>query len=411
MRIAVWHNLPSGGGKRALFEHVKGLLSRGHAVDVWCPPTADTSFLPLSALTQEVVLPLEPQQIKGLPRRLFQAARADVTPFERMAGMRAHAALFAEAVNREPYDVAFINPCRWFYTPFVGGGIRVPLVAYLHEPCRRLYEARPELPWIAERPAEGAWWGWAACRHWLASAARVHGPRVQAREELDSIRRFNRVLVNSRFSREMVLRAFNVDASVCYLGIDPDRFANQPAARDSYVLSVGEFAEHKRPLFIIRALAASRRKPPLVWVANRVNQEHLEKALELSRSLGVILEVKTNVPEHELVRYHQRAALFLYAPHLEPFGLTPLEASSCGTAVIAVAEGGVRETVEHNQTGLCIDSDPREMSSAIDALLDDPVQTRALGQRGAQRVREQWSPEAATARLEQHLLAAVRAAR
>src|SRR6266478_2732631 len=58
MRIAVWHNLPSGGGKRALFHQVKGLVKRGHAVKIWCPPTADLGFLPLEHLVRERVLPL-----------------------------------------------------------------------------------------------------------------------------------------------------------------------------------------------------------------------------------------------------------------------------------------------------------------------------------------------------------------
>jgi len=35
MKIAVWHNLPSGGGKRALYHHVRGLVERGHRVESW----------------------------------------------------------------------------------------------------------------------------------------------------------------------------------------------------------------------------------------------------------------------------------------------------------------------------------------------------------------------------------------
>jgi len=33
LKIAVWHNLPSGGGKRALYQHVKGLVDRGHDLE------------------------------------------------------------------------------------------------------------------------------------------------------------------------------------------------------------------------------------------------------------------------------------------------------------------------------------------------------------------------------------------
>lgn len=32
MKVAIWHNLPSGGGKRALYLHTRGLVERGHVV-------------------------------------------------------------------------------------------------------------------------------------------------------------------------------------------------------------------------------------------------------------------------------------------------------------------------------------------------------------------------------------------
>ena len=47
LRIAVWHNLLSGGAKRALFDHIKGLVGYGHYIEVWSPPSADIDFLSL----------------------------------------------------------------------------------------------------------------------------------------------------------------------------------------------------------------------------------------------------------------------------------------------------------------------------------------------------------------------------
>src|SRR5262245_39123175 len=61
MRIAVWHHLPSRAGTRALFFHLKGLVERGHHVESWCPPTADQTYLPLSELCEEHVVPLSTQ--------------------------------------------------------------------------------------------------------------------------------------------------------------------------------------------------------------------------------------------------------------------------------------------------------------------------------------------------------------
>src|SRR5260221_3882931 len=59
MKIAVWHNLPSGGGKRALYYHARGLVQRGHFVEAWCPPTSNRNYLPLGEFITEHVLPLD----------------------------------------------------------------------------------------------------------------------------------------------------------------------------------------------------------------------------------------------------------------------------------------------------------------------------------------------------------------
>jgi len=58
MKIAVWYNLPSGGGKRALYNYVRGLVERGHTIESWCPSTADRSYLPLTEWVPEHVVPL-----------------------------------------------------------------------------------------------------------------------------------------------------------------------------------------------------------------------------------------------------------------------------------------------------------------------------------------------------------------
>src|SRR5262245_54052410 len=59
VRIAVWHNLPNGGGKRQLYSHVQGLLRRGHHVEAWCPDSADRQYLPLAELVTEHVVRLD----------------------------------------------------------------------------------------------------------------------------------------------------------------------------------------------------------------------------------------------------------------------------------------------------------------------------------------------------------------
>ena len=93
----------------------------------------------------------------------------------------------------------------------------------------------------------------------------------------------------------------------------------------------------------------------------------------------------------------------LYAPVLEPFGFVPLESMACGTPVVGVAEGGVRESVRHEETGLLTDRDPEHFADAILRLLNNPLLIDELGERGPDYVRNHWSWDASVVRLESHL--------
>src|SRR3954465_3745974 len=128
MRIAIWHNLPSGGGKRALHEHVRGLLARGHEVEAWCPPSADRDFLPLADLIPEHVRPLDgavdasrnENNVRALGvRELTSATRTDIEEMDR------HCKSCADEINAGEFDVFFGNPCRFYRVTSVGRHVEI----------------------------------------------------------------------------------------------------------------------------------------------------------------------------------------------------------------------------------------------------------------------------------------------
>ena len=92
--------------------------------------------------------------------------------------------------------------------------------------------------------------------------------------------------------------------------------------------------------------------------------------------------------------------MMVYAPRLEPFGFAPLEANACGLPVIAVAEGGVRETVTDGLNGLLVEYDVNEMARAIDYLGSDKECAHRLGENGRKQIIEKWSLSALVDRLE-----------
>jgi glycosyltransferase involved in cell wall biosynthesis len=116
------------------------------------------------------------------------------------------------------------------------------------------------------------------------------------------------------------------------------------------------------------------------------------------------------VSDAELLDALNRARVMLYTSRLEPFGYAPLEANACGTPVVAVAEGGVRETVLDGVNGFLAERDPASLAAALARLLDDPGLAEEMGRRAALHVRERWSLEASIDRLEAHLHAAAAAA-
>ena len=93
----------------------------------------------------------------------------------------------------------------------------------------------------------------------------------------------------------------------------------------------------------------------------------------------------------------------VYAPRLEPFGLAPLEANACGLPVVAVAEGGVRETIIDGVNGLLVQHQPQMMAHAIQRLAHDKDLAAQLSKNGSKIVQEKWSVNSAVERLERQL--------
>lgn len=408
MKIAIWHNLPSGGGKRALHDQVRGLIERGHHIEVWCPPTANIHYLPLSELVKENVVPLD-LAVESTKNPLKRATYAHHYAVGRLQAMERHCQRCAAEIEAGDFDLLFAGSCLWFGAPMIGRFVRGPKVLYLQEPFRSLYEASDDSPWAALPAAIYQRWNSArGAKRVMGDFAATQAARVQVREELQSARSYDEILVNSRFSRESIARAYNLDAQVCYLGIDTDRFSPLEVAREPLIIGVGAVAPRKNIEFVVRAVGqiAPQRRAPLLWIGDVADQSYAHKLNAVAGELKVDLQLKVNISDAELVGWLNRAQVMVYAPRLEPFGYTPLEANACQTPVVALAQGGVRETIQHGTNGLLVD-DPPEMAAQVEDLLENRARARAIGEAGRRYVVQHWSLQAATDRLEDKLKRAV----
>jgi glycosyltransferase involved in cell wall biosynthesis len=411
MRIAVWHNLPSGGGKRALYEHVRGLVQRGHYVEAWCPPTASQTYLPLSLMIKEHIRPLN--QFLELPQRysLKRAFHHYKSTVFALNAMEEHCRTCVDEIETGSFDVIFANACTLFRTSPIGRLTNLPSVLYLQEPYRWLFEALPTLPWAfpdmepALRPLSVSTW-----RSKWHDLQRVWAARLQLTEEIRNAKGFSRILVNSLFSRESVVRAYGVDSDVCYLGVDSDRFPVVNGRREPQIISVGVLYFGKGADRALKAIASIPKvqRPRLLWVGNGVNLQYLHDIERLAEELEVDFVFKSDVDESTLISYLQQSFAMIYTPRLEPFGYAPLEANLCGLPVVGIAEGGVRETIIDGVNGfLTPTEDSERLGNIVKQLMENATETEELRRRGRQHVINAWAIDKATQRLEQRLTAVI----
>lgn len=409
MKIAVWHNTFSGGARRALYDHVAGLVARGHTVESWCPSSATQTYLPLRDLVTEHVLPFEgrdtpPSNPAG---KLLWFARR--TP-QRLRAMEAHCRQCAGEIERGGFDLLFAGMCGYFAVPPIARFLRIPRVIYLQEPYRALYEAQPTafdreptLLWAQEVSSGGRFRPQAA----LYRAIQRRQAPIQAGHELNNIRAFDCILVNSFFSRESVLRTYGLDSQVCYLGVDTQRFRWLDLPRERFVIGLGTITYGKGVDRALRALATlpERTRPDLVWIGNFANGWYADEIKALAQRLGVRFVPRIGITDDELVETLNRASAMLYTSRLEPFGFAPLEANACGTPVVGIAEGGVRETVQDGRNGTLVAHDDSEaLGEAVNGFLPPAYVDHAAMR---QEVLDRWTWEQASDRLERALLAAV----
>lgn len=376
MKIAVYHNLPHGGARRVMLEQMRLLSVPEEAVFTFSPD--DSGYNSPTVRRFE----FKPRKLLGSPFGRLNG----LVNLSNLLAMQRKCAQVARIIESEGYDVVLVEHCSLTQSSPILRYLRTPTVYVCHEPLRAMLEAPLKGgPFLPARDPLLHLYSWAVLRNeYLALlSAKV-------------------VLCNSYYSHEQLLRTYGVEAVLHYPGVDCSLFSIQSAAKENMVLSVGRLSAVKGHDFIIESLARiPQPQRPVLHIAcgpsSKADEDRLDK---LARELGVELVLEGNVTDAILVGLYNRAKVTAFAPMLEPLGLVPLESMACGTPVVGVAEGGVRETVVVGVTGLLTQRDPEAFGLAIKKLLDDPEMASRMGSAGRDMVMSKWSWEKSLSHLQ-----------
>jgi len=298
-------------------------------------------------------------------------------------------------INRRSFDVFFANACMFFRTTSIGKYIHAPSSLYLGEPYRWFYEAMPELPWLYQMD-----------NYTKNNEDIIKGIRLQARHELEYAKEFDVILANSIYTRETILRVYNLESKVCYLGIDTDFYKPTGEKKENFAVGLGTIYHAKGIDRAIKALGTIPEdiRPDLVWIGNGAWQEDLDNYQILAEELDVNFIPRINISDDEVKSLLSRAAVMVYTSRLEPFGLAPLEANACGTPVVGIAEGGVKETVVDGVNGYLVnDDDPEYIGEKIIQILSNKSKLRELSRTCREYVEERWNFDICTSNIEHFL--------
>jgi mannosylfructose-phosphate synthase len=199
-------------------------------------------------------------------------------------------------------------------------------------------------------------------------------------------------------------------------GVDTKRFRPLlPGERDRtldvpgrYIFALSRIDSNKGHDSLIRAFEGVARQCEAVLLigggSKNPKQHEMDVKARLEKlvaelDLGDRVKFTGYIPDDDLATYYRKAAVFVLPSKYEPFGMTTLEAMSCGTPVIATRFGGIKDDLEHGVDSLLVDpTDPKEFSKAMFDVLTDEKLASKLSENGRKTIDRTFSWESIAAR-------------
>lgn len=372
MRIAVFHNLPPGGALRTATEQFARLGDQ--VVAAFVPDGDSREGLPDSAKVHSFTLRRNKQF--GSP---FGRLNGLLNIMDMNAAYRLGKKISADIDNGN-YDVILAHPCAITQAPWIFKYVHTPTVYYCHEPFRVMHEALNK---------GGVFYPW-------TDPFRALFSRLAVSAENSSLHSATDVLCNSYYTHEYLLRTYGINSYVNYPGVNTNVFHPVKIPKKNIVLSVGRLSFLKGHEFVIDSLSClpGESRPVLHIVCGSGNSPKTISAVnQYASDRSVKIELQIDISDEKLVELYCSSIASLVAPILEPLGLVPLESMACGTPVVGIAEGGIRETVIDRVTGLHVNRDPMEFAHALSFLIANPDKVAEMGKAGIEHAANNWSWE------------------
>ncbi len=223
------------------------------------------------------------------------------------------------------------------------------------------------------------------------------------------------VLFNSHYTlRQATEQGCRFRGEVAYQGFDASIFGRGRRSgemrrrlgipeQDQVVAAVARIVRFKGFHILLEAadaILASRPNSHLVLVGDGPEKPELERLAAGSAHSGRI-HFPGSFERTDVARLLRESDLFVNPGirtadgRVETLGVATIEAAACGLPAVGTRVGGIPETIEHDVTGLLVESgDAAALARAVGVLLDDPQRRSTMGRAAGERARQHFTWQA-----------------
>lgn len=348
MKIALFHEVVSGGARRGANEFAKAMRQKGNTVDLYIVDQKENES-EKSFYDHIYFYTFIPKKWQGGNWRI--KLYKDTVEIYRLYQLHKK---IASDIESKHYDFAFIHPSQYTQAPFLLRFLTIPKLYYCQEVLRMIYEKDMD-----QTESLGFF------------KKRYERMTRQLRKIIDkkNIASADVIFANSTFTKRNIVKAYGLDSIICHMGVDTRRFYETSTKKDIDVLYIGS-------------------EDPIDGYA--LFTQSLTHATSKSKVEYLLRGKKWLTNDTELADYYSRAKIVICFGKREPFGLIPLEAMSCGAVVVALDEGGYKDSVQNEKTGFLVPEDPMIIAKTIDDILNDAALLRKLSENAKKEILHHW---------------------
>ena len=174
LRIAIYHNIPDGGAKKAIENIISSLKARGHEIDIYTGESFRSLQLNKNSSFNKILLPFNLWRYKRFCQRL------------------------ASKINKENYDVGIITNSKVLQHSYILKYIKFPKLLISQEPLRSIYERNFQKNYVYKRYYKGL-------TGKLASLYSLFDNLVREKPDRQNLKNADTLIVNSYFSKYSIL--------------------------------------------------------------------------------------------------------------------------------------------------------------------------------------------------------------